>query len=167
LSEAFASTPLYRSHLRAAYSSASEFRLSPGAAECGVGEFIDRLLAGDLAPERAAFLEGLAAIDAYARRAQGAAFADLSVEKRDQVISAMEDGSAEGFANAGALFVRMRQLTLWGMFSDPFYGGNRNFAGWDLIRYPGPRVAVAAGDQEVNVSPQPYRRSAYGAQSSR
>jgi len=56
--------------------------LGPGAAECGVSEYIDRLLARDLAQEKTAFLERLAAIDAYARRAQGAAFADSPGERR-------------------------------------------------------------------------------------
>ena len=62
-----------------------------------------------------------------------------------------------------AVFNRARRLTLEGMFGDPYYGGNRNFAGWDLIRYPGPRPAVAAEDQKLNVDVKPYRVSAYGA----
>ena len=28
------------------------------------------------------------------------------------------------------------------MIGDPFYGGNQNFVGWDLIRYPGVRTSV-------------------------
>ena len=59
-------------------------------------------------------------------------------------------------------FNRARILTLEGMFSDPYYGGNKNFAGWDLIRYPGPRTAVAAENQALNADVKPYRMSAYG-----
>ncbi len=41
-----------------------------------------------------------------------------------------------------------------GMFGDPYYGGNKNFAGWDLIRYPGPRLATSADDQKMGVAHQ-------------
>ena len=29
-----------------------------------------------------------------------------------------------------------------GMFADPIYGGNRDFAGWKLIGYPGAQRAT-------------------------
>ena len=32
--------------------------------------------------------------------------------------------------------------TIQGTFGDPYYGGNANFVGWDLIGYPGVRLAV-------------------------
>jgi hypothetical protein len=50
------------------------------------------------------------------------------------------------------------------MFGDPYYGGNKNFAGWDLIRYPGPWLVVAPEEQRLDKAPTPYRRSAYGPQ---
>jgi gluconate 2-dehydrogenase gamma chain len=56
-------------------------------------------------------------------------------------------------------FALIRRLTLEGMFGDPSYGGNRNFAGWDLIRYPGPRLAVAPEDQRMGVEIKPVRYS--------
>jgi hypothetical protein len=127
--------------------------LGPGAVECGAAVYINRSLAGALAGEKAAFLEGLAALDASARAAHGAAFAELSPETRDELLTGME---------RGPFFGRVRRLTLEGMFSDPHYGGNKNFAGWDLIRYPGPRLAVAPEDQKMGTPPKPYRRSAYG-----
>jgi hypothetical protein len=49
------------------------------------------------------------------------------------------------------------------MFGDPYYGGNKNFAGWDLIKYPGPRLATTADDQKMGVDIKPYRHSAYGS----
>ena len=57
-------------------------------------------------------------------------------------------------------FHRVRQLTLEGMFGDPSYGGNRGFAGWDLIRYPGPRMAVAPDEQKLREPIKPLRASA-------
>ena len=129
----------------------------PGAVECGAATYIDRALAGALAAEKGTFLEGLAGVEALASSTHKAAFADLSPEVRDELLTMMENGAARAFFN------RVRRLTLEGMFSDPYYGGNRNFAGWDLIRYPGPRLAVSAEDQKMSSPPKPYRRSAYGA----
>jgi gluconate 2-dehydrogenase gamma chain len=118
--------------------------LGPGATECGVAIYINRSLADYLAPEKAAFIAGLEATDAFARRTDDRAFAELSPEKQDAVLTAMDNGTAAGFPDARAFFGRVRRLTLEGMFGDPSYGGNRNFAGWDLIRYPGPRLAVSS-----------------------
>jgi len=128
--------------------------LGPGAVASGVQIYIDRVLAGPNASEKDTFIQGLEAVDAYAKRAHGAPLAELSAEKRDQVLNEMTDSP---------FFNRARRLTLEGMFSDPYYGGNKNFAGWDLIRYPGPRPAVAAEDQAMNVDIKPYRVSAYGS----
>jgi len=127
--------------------------LGPGAVDAGSHFYIDRVLAGPNASEKATFIQGLEAADTYAEKAHGAPLAELSAEKRGQVLAEMVNDP---------FFNRARRLTLEGMFSDPYYGGNRNFAGWDLIRYPGPRPAVAAEDQKLNVDVKPYRVSAYG-----
>lgn len=127
--------------------------LGPGAVEAGAQIYIDRVLAGPNANEKAAFVQGLEAMDASARKTHGAALADLPAEKRDQILTEMVNTP---------FFNRARRLTLEGMFGDPYYGGNRNFAGWDLIRYPGPRPAVAAEDQAMNAAVKPYRVSAWG-----
>lgn len=127
--------------------------LGPGAVEAGAQIYIDRVLAGPNANEKAAFVQGLEAMDASARKTHGAALADLPAEKRDQVLTEMVNTP---------FFIRARRLTLEGMFGDPYYGGNKNFAGWDLIRYPGPRPAVAVEDQAMNATVKPYRVSAWG-----
>jgi Gluconate 2-dehydrogenase subunit 3 len=127
--------------------------LGPGAVECGAATYIDRALAGALAAEKGTFVEGLASVDALARSSHNAAFANLMPEVRDQLLTSIE---------GQPFFGRVRRLTLEGMFSDPYYGGNKNFAGWDLIRYPGPRLAVGPEDQKMSTPPTPYRRSAYG-----
>jgi hypothetical protein len=136
--------------------------LGPGATECGVAVYINRSLGDYLAPEKAAFIAGLEATDAFARRTEDRAFADLSPEKQDALLTAMDNGTAAGFPDARAFFGRVRRLALEGMFGDPSYGGNRNFAGWDLIRYPGPRLAVSPEDQKMGVAIKPLRASAYG-----
>ena len=137
--------------------------LGPGAVECGAANYIDRQLAGYLAPEKETLVAGLAAVDSYARTAHGAPLAELPAAQRDAVLTAVENGSAVGVPNARAFFNRVRRLTLEGMFGDPYYGGNTNFAGWDLIRYPGPRLAVGPDEQKMDTPPKPYRNSAYGS----
>jgi Gluconate 2-dehydrogenase subunit 3 len=127
--------------------------LGPGAVEAGAQIYIDRVLAGPNAGEKTSFIQGLETVDEYAKRVHGAPLAELSADKRDQVLNEMVDSP---------FFNRARRLTLEGMFSDPYYGGNKNFAGWDLIRYPGPRPAVVAEDQALNADVKPYRVSAYG-----
>jgi gluconate 2-dehydrogenase gamma chain len=136
--------------------------LGPGALEMGAANYIDLSFADYLAAEKPSFSEGLAAVDTYARAQYDARFADLAPEKKDAVLTAMENGTAPGFSNSRAFFNRVRRLTLEGMFGDPYYGGNKNFAGWDLIRYPGPRLAVGPDDQKMSVLPKPLHQSAYG-----
>lgn len=137
--------------------------LGPGALEMGAANYIDLSLADYLASEKPSFVDGLAAVDAYARSQHDARFADLAPEKKDAVLTAMENGDASGFTpNSRVFFNRVRRLTLEGMFSDPYYGGNKNFAGWDLIRYPGPRLAVGPEDQKMSTLPKPLHQSAYG-----
>jgi gluconate 2-dehydrogenase gamma chain len=136
--------------------------LGPSASESGVPEYINRALGDYLAAEKPAFIEGLEATDAFARRSEDRAFVDLTPDKQDALLMLMDNGSAAGFPNARAFFNRARRLTMEGMFGDPYYGGNKNFAGWDLIRYPGPRLATSQDDQKMGVEIKPYHHSAYG-----
>lgn len=133
--------------------------LGPGAVECGVGEYIDRCLADYLAAEKPLFLDGLANLDVFALRTQGVAFASLTADKQDAVLTAIENNQAP---NLRGFFNRARRLTLEGMFGDPVYGGNKNFAGWDLIRYPGAKLAVGPEDQSMKTPPKPFRKELFG-----
>jgi hypothetical protein len=134
--------------------------LGPSATECGVPDYINGCLADFLAAEKPAILQGLAAVDAFARASQGAALAELPAEKQDAVLMAIDNNQVP---NLNAFFDRIHRLTLEGMFGDPSYGGNRNFAGWDLIRYPGAKLASSPQDQKMSAPPVPYRRQLYGA----
>ena len=99
-----------------------------------------------------------------AQSSQGALLADLPAEKRDLVLKAIDENTAEGLPQGRQFFNRARRLTLEGMFGDPYYGGNKKFSGWDLIRYPGPRPAVDAEMQRMDAAPAPYDHSAWGTQ---
>ncbi len=135
----------------------------PSATEAGAVEYIDRSLSDYLAPEKPNLQKNLQALDVYAQRVYHAPFAELKPAQQDEALTALESNNAEGFEpDSRAFFQRIRQLTLEGMFGDPFYGGNRSFAGWDLIRYPGPRLAVSPEEQRIGVEIKPFRASAHG-----
>ncbi len=134
----------------------------PGAAEARAAHYIDRALVGPLRSSRAAYAAGLAALDAYAQTSKGAPFAKLPAQDQDAVLSDLEKNVATGFApNASAFFNLLRTHAIQGTFCDPYYGGNADFVGWDLIGYPGIRLVVGADDQRMNARPQAVRRSAY------
>src|SRR5271169_36690 len=91
---------------------------------------------------RTPYAAGLAAIDAYAQSRKGAAFALLSAPDQDAVLTDMEKNVATGFvSNAATFFNLVRAHTIQGTFCDPYYGGNADFVGWDLIGFPGLRMA--------------------------
>jgi len=133
----------------------------PGAVAAGAQNYIDRQLAGYLSGEKDTFIAGLEAVEAYARRTHGVPLADLSAEKRDEILTAIDTNRAEGLTAGRAFFNRARRLTLEGMFGDPYYGGNKNYAGWDLINYPGPRPAAGPEHQKMSTPATPYHRSAF------
>jgi gluconate 2-dehydrogenase gamma chain len=135
---------------------------SPGAAEARAAHYIDRALGGALAGFRDTYKAGLASVDAYSRATKGAPFAQLAAADQDAVLTDLERNAATGFAGGSApFFALVLAHTVQGTFGDPFYGGNRNFAGWDLIGYPGVRLAVTAEQQNLDARPAPTRMSAY------
>jgi gluconate 2-dehydrogenase gamma chain len=133
----------------------------PGATEARAAHYIDRALTGPLRSSREAYAAGLAAIDAYALSSKGAAFARLAAADQDAVLTDLERSVATGFVpNAATFFHLVCTHTIQGTFCDPYYGGNANFVGWDLIRYPGIRLAVSEKEQRLKEAP-PVRNSAY------
>jgi gluconate 2-dehydrogenase gamma chain len=154
----------------------------PGAKEANVVRYIDRALAGDLAAFRQAYSAAVLAIDALAESRYGAAFAALPADKQDAILSDMEQnrtadktqdptvtrpaGAAtpstpEFTPNARAVFEMIRTHAIQGMFGDPAHGGNTNFVGWRLVRFPGPRLVISAADQRINVKPKSKLQSTY------
>jgi len=134
----------------------------PGATEARAAHYIDRALTGPLRTSRASYAANLAAIDVYAQAKKGAPFAKLAAPDQDSVLADMEKNVATGFTpNAAAFFTLVRTHTIQGTFCDPYYGGNANFVGWDLIGYPGIRLAVTADEQRMKTRAKPERASAY------
>jgi gluconate 2-dehydrogenase gamma chain len=140
----------------------------PGAIEARAPHYIDRALAGALAASREDYRAGFAAFDRYCRASRGKPFVELSPTDQDSVLIDVESGAATGsgagFVGSSAIFFNMVKAHTWqGTFGDPYYGGNANFIGWDLVGYPGVRTMVTAADQtrlEHNELPANHR-SAY------
>ena len=93
-------------------------------------------------------------LPARARRARALLPHDLQravratpAAQQDEVITALEQGKATGFTwpSAQAFFNTVRTHTMEGMFADPIYGGNKDFAGWRLVGFPGAQPAVHPG----------------------
>lgn len=134
----------------------------PGAREARAAHYIDRALGGALKESREAYRAGFAAFDAYCRSSRRAAFTELSARDQDSVLIDVETGAATGFVgSSGAFFNMVRTHTLQGTFGDPYYGGNANFIGWDLIGFPGIRLNVTVEDQRLGAKPTPTHKSAY------
>jgi hypothetical protein len=76
----------------------------------------------------------------------------------------MEAGTLDNFANSQQVFNRLHRLTLEGMFSDPYYGGNASYAGWDLIGYPGAVLGSTSDMQQMGGRLPALHTSAYGAE---
>ena len=134
--------------------------IGPGAAEAGVFIYIDRLLAGSGSNLLPAYQDGLAALDATS----AGGFAAMSPDDQDTLLASLEAGDVadapEGF------FPLLLEHTRQGMFGDPIHGGNREFAGWDLIRYPGIKLVWTADDQALGAQVAPEHTSVeqYGGQ---
>jgi gluconate 2-dehydrogenase gamma chain len=122
----------------------------PGAREAGVLNYIDLALAGAYADLQDFYRRGLSQLDAYCRKTYGAPFVRLAAEQQDEVIGALEEGKVGEFAwpTAQAFFNTLRTHTMEGMFADPIYGGNKDFAGWRLVGFPGGQPLFTPEDLE-------------------
>lgn len=145
---------------------ADEF--GPSASQAGCLEFLDDQLAGDYGSGKALYLAqpldpaneatimgapqflstprerysaGLKAMQTYAIAVDGKAFHELSAERIDEVLTALEAGqlSLGADVNGQAFFELMLQNAREGYLADPIYGGNRDMAGWKMIGFPGAR----------------------------
>ncbi len=138
--------------------------LGPGAVEAGVTVFIDRQLQGPYGRAADWYMQGpwadgtpqqgyqrrrtpaevyraaIAAVDEHARRSSNKAFAALGSNDQDELLHALENGTLDlGDVSAKTFFTLLWDNTQEGFFADPVYLGNRDFIGWKLIGYPGPR----------------------------
>ena len=136
--------------------------LSPAASDCGVLVYINRAVSNWNQADLPLLKGALAGLDNHTLGAFNTGFANLTGSQQDQILEQMEAGELD-FPQAQAGFARILRLTLEGMFSDPWYGGNREYAGWDLIGYPGAVLASSSDMQKMGGRLPALHTSAYGA----
>jgi gluconate 2-dehydrogenase gamma chain len=113
----------------------------PGAYEANCVNFIDKALAHEDAKAKPIYDRGLAGLDLVAKKKFAKPFVALAPQQKDDVLAALESGKAEGWPSGGVtaaqFFETVRVHTIVGFLADPKYGGNRGYAGWKVLGYPG------------------------------
>jgi gluconate 2-dehydrogenase gamma chain len=154
--------------------------LGPGADKAGVPAFIDLQLAGPYGRAERWYMRGpwpggvnsqgyqlrytpaqiyrraIAGIDKHCRSQYQKPFARLEAGQQDAVLHALENGKVDlGDLPSKTFFDLLWQNTQEGFLADPAYGGNRDFAGWKLIGFPGPRYNYV---REIGQYGKPYQQ---------
>jgi gluconate 2-dehydrogenase gamma chain len=129
----------------------------PGATDANVANYIDLALSGPYEDQQYFYRCGLQQLDAHCTKAYGKPFRTLAAAQQDEAITALQDGKAPEFVwpSAQAFFNTLRTHTMEGMFADPVYGGNKDFAGWRLVGFPGAQPIFTPEDM---ASSQPFTR---------
>ncbi|MCG8415487.1 MAG: gluconate 2-dehydrogenase subunit 3 family protein [Pseudomonadales bacterium] len=134
----------------------------PGAREARAAHYIDRALGAHNEEFREDYFVSLNAINEHAQRTYNNVFADLQASQQNAVVAALQNDEVSGCSpGSAAFFSLVRSHTIDGTFCDPYYGGNRDFVGWDLLRYPGVRLSASADDVAAGASLLPTHQSAY------
>ena len=135
---------------------------SGGAIEAQAYVYVDRALAGMYAAKLPAYRQGLAALQALAKKSAASSVVALPAKEVDALIARLEAGSVTesivddaqqdlSFPDGGkGFFGLLRQHTVEGTFSDPMYGGNQGFVGWRIVAYPGVQYVYSKAAQAVN-----------------
>jgi gluconate 2-dehydrogenase gamma chain len=150
--------------------------LGPGAREANVTLFIDWQLAGPFGRAETWYMHGpwkdgteqqgyqskyapaqlyrtaIKDVDDHCKASFGGkTFAELDADAQDKVLHGLEKDEIK-LANAPAKtwFTMLLQNTVEGFLADPMYGGNRDFIGWKLIGFPGPRYDYTEEIEQYN-----------------
>jgi gluconate 2-dehydrogenase gamma chain len=115
----------------------------PGAREAHCVNFIDKALANEDAAAVPLYKGGLAALDGVAIARSEKPFAELEAKQQDAILRDVDAGTAAEWTleqlPSPLFFETARQHTIIAFLADPSYGGNRDYAGWKVSGYPGPR----------------------------
>ena len=121
-----------------------------GATDAGVLNYIDLALSGAYSDQQDFYRRGLAQLDEHCSKTYGKPFHSITTAQQDECIAALEHGKAPEFVwpTAPAFFNTVRTHTMEGMFSDPIYGGNKDFVGWRLVGFPGAQPQFTPEDMQ-------------------
>ncbi|WP_343882492.1 gluconate 2-dehydrogenase subunit 3 family protein [Rhodanobacter caeni] len=153
--------------------------LGGGANEAGITTFLDLQLAGAYGRAERWYMQGpwpsgsdqqgfqlkytpaqiyrdaIKRVDAHCRQQHGKPFAQLDGARQDELLHALEQGKLDlGDIPAKTFFTMLWQNTQEGYLADPAYSGNRDFAGWKLIGFPGPRYNYV---EDIEQFGKPYQ----------
>jgi len=102
----------------------------------------------------------IADINDYCEQTYQRPFSELDHSEQDDLLHQIEDGDVElQHLSSDVFFRHLWQNTLEGFLSDPMYGGNRDFVGWKLIGFPGPRYNYV---EEITQHGKPYDQPVVG-----
>ena len=134
----------------------------PGAKEARAVHYIDRSLASHNSDARHNYMVSLSAINDFSRKTRKKPFYELVKDQQNSILRAVQTNKVDGLApSAGGFFNMVRSHTIDGTFCDPYYGGNQDFVGWDMVRYPGIRLGATETDVSKGALLEPNHRSAY------
>jgi gluconate 2-dehydrogenase gamma chain len=116
---------------------------SPGAIEADCVNFIDKALAHEEKAELAMIQQSIATLNQYSLTTNKLIFCDCTPADQDKLLISLEDDQLDSWPSTAGqsseFFGFVRALTIMGFLADPKYGGNRDYNGWKLAGYPGPR----------------------------
>jgi len=113
---------------------------TPGAIEIGAASYIDQALAAPYRPQLARYRRGLQELERYCTATLGRSFTSLSAAEQDDILGKLEEGKlGEAVAGGPQFFEMVRRHVMEGVFCEPYYGGNRDLAGWRHVNFPGQR----------------------------
>ena len=134
----------------------------PGAFEARAAHYIDKSLASHNKSARDYYMVSLDAINQYSKKTRGNAFHRLIDDHQFSILSAVQEDKVPGCSPNGSDFFNIvRNHTIDGTFCDPYYGGNQNFVGWDMLNYPGIRLSASETDVAQGPDLSPNHQSAY------
>ncbi|WP_440874291.1 gluconate 2-dehydrogenase subunit 3 family protein [Thalassotalea sp. PLHSN55] len=113
----------------------------PGAKEANCVNFIDKALANEDAAAIPLYKSGLASANLEAKHRFNKRFEQLNLEQQNSLLSLLEKGETKAWPSEAVpvqmFFETMRVHTVIAFLAAPKYGGNQNFAGWQVVGYPG------------------------------
>jgi gluconate 2-dehydrogenase gamma chain len=113
----------------------------PGAVEAGIVNFVDKALANEDKALAPVYTSGLVGVEAVAKRRFAKPFVELGAAEQDEILAALDGGKAAGWpkgpVGSAAFFAAVCAHSVFGFLCDPVYGGNRDYAGWKVVGYPG------------------------------
>ena len=131
----------------------------PSASQVGVVDYIDLQLATGWGNGDGLYLEGpfsagsesqgyqlpytpaelyRRAIGAIVESSDDTPFEMKTANEQDNYLTSLENGEVTlGDIPGDVFFAHLKGNTIEGYFADPIYNGNRNYAGWAMIGFPG------------------------------